>query len=95
MLTISFTGLVFKEKGMYVAYCPELDVSSCGYKIDEARKNLREAVDILLDETERMGTLEDILSEAGYMPVDKKHEEWSPPPLISTEKMKLTRSLGA
>ena len=57
MIRISFTGLVFEEKGMYVAYCPELDVSSCGYKIDEARKNLREAVDILLDETERMGTL--------------------------------------
>ena len=34
---------------MYVAYCPELDVSSCGHKIDEARKNLKEAVGILLD----------------------------------------------
>jgi predicted RNase H-like HicB family nuclease len=95
MTQISFTGLIFKEKDMYVAYCPELDVSSCGHKIDEARKNLKEAVGILLDETERMGTMEDILSEAGYIPADKQHEEWSPPHLISTEKMKLTTSMGA
>ncbi len=95
MINISFTGLIFKERNMYVAYCPELDVSSCGYQVDEARKNLMGAVNILLDETAKSGTLEDILSEAGYTPIDKKHEEWCPPTIISTEKMKLTIPSGA
>ncbi len=80
---------------MYVAYCPELDVSSCGHEVNEAKKNLKEAVGILLEETEKMGTLEEVLSEAGYVPVDKKHKEWNPPALISTERMKLATPSGA
>jgi hypothetical protein len=43
----------------------ELDVSSCGGSKLKALKNLKEAVRLFLEEAEKMGTLEQILEEAG------------------------------
>jgi len=57
---------IWKEGRMYTSYCPELDVASCGKTVNEARKNLREAIDIFIEETYKMGTLKDLLEEAGY-----------------------------
>jgi hypothetical protein len=51
---------------VYVAYAPELDVSSCGASSQRARKSLLEAVRLFLEEAEKMGTLEQILQELGY-----------------------------
>ncbi len=45
---------------------PELDVSSCGETEEEARKNIQDAVRGFLETSEAMGTLEEILEEAGY-----------------------------
>jgi len=59
---------IWKEGKMYTAYCPELDVASCGTTVAEAQKNLREALEIFIEETAKMGTLEEILEEAGYDP---------------------------
>ena len=69
---ICMNGLIritasLKDKGhCIVAYCPELDVYSQGYTKEEARQNLKEAVRLFLEEAGRMGTLEQILSEAGF-----------------------------
>lgn len=54
MFQIEFDGIIFKEGKTYVSYCPELDVSTCGNTIDEARKNLKIAVNLFLEETEKM-----------------------------------------
>lgn len=59
-------GIVFREHGAFVSYCAEIDVSSCGKNVEEARCNLLTAVRLFLEEGERMGTLEQILDEAGY-----------------------------
>ena len=48
---------------MCVSYAKELDVSSCGKTIKEAKKNLFEAVECFLETAEEMGTLEEILEE--------------------------------
>jgi len=50
-----------KEGGMYVAYAPELDVSNCGYSLDEARKNLKDAVIGFLESARERGVLNEIL----------------------------------
>lgn len=42
---------------MYTAYCPELDVASCGSDVEQARKNLLEVIEIQLEETAKLGTL--------------------------------------
>ena len=57
---------IWKEGGMYTSYCPELDIASCGKTVDKARKNLREALEIFIEETDKIGTLKDLLEEAGY-----------------------------
>lgn len=60
-MNIQFTVQVFKEGRLYVAYTPELDVSSCGGTQAKAKKNLLEAVRLFLEEAERLGTLQKIL----------------------------------
>jgi len=45
----SFTALVQREGDGWVALCPELDVASQGDTIEEARANLREAVELFLE----------------------------------------------
>lgn len=87
MKHISFSSLIFKEGGTYVAYCPQLDLSSCGVSVDHARKMLREAVWLFIEEAEKMGTLRQILEEAGYHLSDQdKAGEWIPPQLMAVEQ---------
>lgn len=60
MRNLNFTTQIFKEGKMFVSYNPEFDVSSCGYSIEEARKNLREALEGFLESAHRRGVLIDI-----------------------------------
>lgn len=60
MKTFDYTAVVWKEKEGYVSKCPELGVASCGDSISEAMENLKEAVDLYLENAEVMGLLEDI-----------------------------------
>ncbi len=87
MKNVEFDTIVFQEGKIYVAYTPNLDVSSCGSSVDEARRNLKTAVRLFIAEAEKMGTLEDIMSEAGYEKAS--YGEWMAPRLIATEHMSL------
>lgn len=49
-----------------MAYCPELDISSCGKTEDKAREMLREAIEIILEEAAKEGTLGEYLESVGY-----------------------------
>lgn len=57
---------VFCEEDVYVALCPDLDVSSFGDTPEEAKLSLREAIGAFLEECEAMGTLEEVLEESGF-----------------------------
>ncbi len=87
MVSIDFDVIVFKEDETYVAYCPELDVSSCGRTVEHAKEMLKTAVRLFVEEAEKMGTLEDILLESKY----KKDASgrWLPPKLVATEVVSL------
>jgi predicted RNase H-like HicB family nuclease len=84
-MEIQLNTEVWKEYNMYVAYVPQLDLSSCGKTLEEAKKNIREALEAFLEETKRMGTLQQILEEAGFT----FEKEWKAPEIISLEKMRL------
>jgi predicted RNase H-like HicB family nuclease len=43
------TAVIEREGDAYVALCPELDVASQGDTIEEARRNLQEALDLFLE----------------------------------------------
>lgn len=60
MKTFDYTVVVWKEKGTYVSKCPELGVASCGGSIIEATENLKEAVELYLENAEALGLLEDV-----------------------------------
>jgi len=56
---------IFREGDVYVGLCPELNVSSFGDSIDDAKSSLQEAVEVFIEECEEMGTLEEVLEESG------------------------------
>ena len=45
----NFTAIIEKEDDMYVALCPELDIASQGDSIEEAKKNLQEAIELFFE----------------------------------------------
>ncbi len=45
----NFTAIIERENNSYVALCPELDVASQGNSVEEAKKNLQEAIELLLE----------------------------------------------
>lgn len=87
MIPLDYEIIVFKEDTVYVSYCPELDISSCGSTLEQAKEMLKIAVRLFLEEAEEMGTLDDILEESGY----KKgaNGRWLPPKLVATELISL------
>jgi len=60
MKDYKFTSVIWKEKEGYVSKCPELGVASAGDSVEEALKNLREAVELYLENAKELGMLEDI-----------------------------------
>jgi len=66
MKKIIATVEIWKADEMFTSYCPELDIASCGHTVDEAKKKLREVIEIQLEETAKRGTVNDFLAEAGY-----------------------------
>ncbi len=87
MQDISFTVHIFKEGKTYVAYVPELDLSSCGASDEEARKNIRDAVRGFLETSAEMGTLAEVLEEAGY---ERHGETWRAPEFVSLDRFTMS-----
>jgi hypothetical protein len=71
-MEIQFTTRIFKEGRTWIAHALELDVSSCGGTKEKAVKRLQEAVRLFLEGAEEMGTLDQILDEAGYSRTKRK-----------------------
>jgi predicted RNase H-like HicB family nuclease len=47
---LKLSAVVTKEGHLYVVNCPELDVASQGTTVEEALTNLREAVELYLED---------------------------------------------
>ncbi len=45
-----FSAVVKKEGNWFVAWCPELDIASQGKTLDEAVSNLKEAIELYLED---------------------------------------------
>jgi len=55
-MKIIYSVIVFEEEVQFVAYSPQLDLSSCGNTPEEARAMLRKAIKLFSEETEKMKT---------------------------------------
>jgi hypothetical protein len=85
-MEIQFTTRIFKERRSFVAHALELDVSSCGGTKKKALENLKMAVRLFLEEADRMGTLGQILEEAGY---SRTRNKLTGPTFISVQRVSL------
>ena len=69
---MKLTAIIKKGEKQFVALCPELDVVSQGYTIEEAINNLKETCELYLEE---MGAPEEIYSgETIIVNFEIKHE---------------------
>ena len=75
-VSITYRVEVFKEEDRYVSLCPELNVSSFGDTEKEAESALREAVELFIEQCEEMGTLEQVLEEAGFLRAGAPAGRW-------------------
>lgn len=73
MERIVYRAEFFKEGDAYVGVAPELNVSSFGETLEEARYSLQEAVEAFVEECQQMGTLEEVMEEAGFV---KRADSW-------------------
>jgi len=60
------TAIIEREEDGYVSLCPELDIASQGDTIEEARENLREALELFF-ETASSKEIETRLNEEVYV----------------------------
>jgi len=70
----SFTAIIKKGEEQFVSLCPELDVVSQGYTIEESLANLKEAVELYLEE---MGVPEDFLKKRHHNCKFRGSDKWT------------------
>jgi predicted RNase H-like HicB family nuclease len=44
-----FTAVIERDEDWYVALCPELDITSQGKSVEDARRNLIEAIELFFE----------------------------------------------
>lgn len=74
----------FEEGGMIIAHCIPLDVSSGGRDLEEARRNIHDAIAGFIEACEAMGTLEQVLEESGFV---NDGERWLPPAVVQLDSL--------
>jgi predicted RNase H-like HicB family nuclease len=65
---IEYTVQIWKEGNQFIAHAMPLDVMSSGKTPEDARRALDEAVHLFLITAVDMGTLEEVLQDAGQIP---------------------------
>lgn len=88
-LDIDYTLQIWQEGNAYIAHAMPLDVASSGPTADAARLALDEAVRVFLATATDMGTIEQVLEEAGY---SCKGGKWVAPAWIGVERHTLSAS---
>ncbi len=61
-MNLKVTSVIWREEKSYVSHCPELGVASCGRTPKEALDNLKEAVELYLENAKELGLLDEIVS---------------------------------
>lgn len=65
-MKIIFAALIREEReGGYSVVCPQLGVASQGETIDEAKRNIVEAVELYFESAKALGILDEVLEDAG------------------------------
>lgn len=88
MLNISIKK---EADGGYSVICTDLDVASQGDTVDEAVKNIKEAVELYIESAEELGIMDEVLENLGLTEEDFQNERLIVPRILKTEiPIKLT-----
>jgi len=68
---VKLPATVKKRGEYYIASCPFLDVHSQGETEEKALKNLKQALRLFFMSCFERGTLDDVLHECGFKPIQK------------------------
>ncbi|MFB3765611.1 MAG: type II toxin-antitoxin system HicB family antitoxin [Methanotrichaceae archaeon] len=60
MNKLYLAAIIWEENGVYVSKSPETGISSCGDTPEEAFSNLKEAVELYLENAKELGMIEDL-----------------------------------
>ena len=85
MEQLNFTAIIWQEDYAYVSKCPELEVASAGDTPEEAIHNLKEAVELYLENAKALGIFDDS-TVIEFMTT--KHEEETLEPELKPEYIK-------
>jgi predicted RNase H-like HicB family nuclease len=69
-MTQTFTALIQREGDGFVALCSELDIASQGDTIEEARRNLIEAVELFFESADPSEVAERLSKEIYITPLE-------------------------
>jgi len=59
-MKFEYAAVVWREGRSYLSKCRELGVASCGDTFEEATDNLKEAVELYIENAKELNLLEDI-----------------------------------
>ena len=68
--TQRLTGVIEREGDGYVGLCPELDIASQGDTIEQARRNLVEAVELFFETADPSEAQQRLQSEVYVTPIE-------------------------
>jgi len=60
MAKLTLTVIVWREGDKYVSKCPELEVASCGDSVESALENLKEAVELYLENAKELELIKEL-----------------------------------
>ncbi|HEY5891626.1 MAG TPA: hypothetical protein VIT91_00210 [Chthoniobacterales bacterium] len=86
MMHIDYTVQIWKEGRQFVAHAMPLDVASSESTVEAVREALDEAVRLFVATCAEMGTLDEVLEEAGY---ERDRNEWQSPEWFGLERREL------
>lgn len=89
-IDVNIPVTIFKEGKNFIAYSPVLDLSTSARSFSLAKKRFDEALELFFEELIDMGTVDEVLSDLGWI---KQNHAWSPPLPVAHEMTSVSISL--
>ncbi len=83
-----------EKVGGYFSYCPSLDLCSQGETVQEAKNNIKEAVELFMESCLERGTLHKTLARRGFLSGSRRRTK-TPPKNVRTTPISVNCELRA
>ncbi len=81
--------MFYREGNKFIAFSPALNLSTCGDTEDQAKRRFEELEQTFFEEVDRMGTLEEVLSDCGWKKVNYPSRCWQPPRFVGQSQQEV------